>query len=252
MTVNRLRRLRRLCLWQRRRELAGKKEQNLKLISTQMQPKRVGAPVTLSVAAPASGSRRRWACGLHAPAMVEARGGSSHGATSSAHLSALSTTPTGDGGGRTAAAVTVQRPHLYALSTTPTGDDNNGGGVTVEWNGVPRSEALDIKRSGEHLRVSDTAVAETCMKALDISSQKADEDNVKVEQNTCLVKCWNIFGGKVVKKMKCDVGWKMVMRCSVCWVMMVKEVLFSRCRCRLRMIEPIVVNRRKMISEPLL
>ncbi|XP_047162398.1 histone deacetylase 19-like isoform X2 [Vigna umbellata] len=42
----------------------------------------------------------------------------------------------------------------------------------------------DQRRSGEHLRVSDTAVAETCMKALDISSQKADEDNVKVEQNT--------------------------------------------------------------------
>ncbi|XP_068481878.1 histone deacetylase 19 isoform X1 [Phaseolus vulgaris] len=42
----------------------------------------------------------------------------------------------------------------------------------------------DQRRSGEHLRDSDTAVAETCMKALDISSQKADEDNVKVEHNT--------------------------------------------------------------------
>lgn len=42
----------------------------------------------------------------------------------------------------------------------------------------------DQRRSGEHLRSSDTAIAETCMKALDISSQQADEDNVKVEQNT--------------------------------------------------------------------
>ncbi|KAL5144141.1 Histone deacetylase 19 [Glycine soja] len=43
---------------------------------------------------------------------------------------------------------------------------------------------LEDQTSGEHLRGSDTAVAETCMKALDISCQKADEDNVKVEQNT--------------------------------------------------------------------
>ncbi|RDX97927.1 Histone deacetylase 19 [Mucuna pruriens] len=42
----------------------------------------------------------------------------------------------------------------------------------------------DQRRSGEHLRGSDTAAAEICMKALDISSQQADEDNVKVEQNT--------------------------------------------------------------------
>ncbi|KAG4391786.1 hypothetical protein GLYMA_04G000200v4 [Glycine max] len=48
----------------------------------------------------------------------------------------------------------------------------------------PQPNDLEDQRSGEHLRDSDTAVAETCMKALDISSQKADEDNVKVEQNT--------------------------------------------------------------------
>ncbi|KAL2346001.1 hypothetical protein Fmac_000001 [Flemingia macrophylla] len=42
----------------------------------------------------------------------------------------------------------------------------------------------DQRRSGEHLRGSDTAIAETCMKALEISSQLADEDNVKIEQST--------------------------------------------------------------------
>ncbi|WP_166509952.1 hypothetical protein, partial [Escherichia coli] len=41
------------------------------------------------------------------------------------------------------------------------------------------------RTGGEHLRGSDSAVAETtCMKALDICSQQVDEDDVKVERDT--------------------------------------------------------------------
>lgn len=41
----------------------------------------------------------------------------------------------------------------------------------------------DLKRTREHSRVSDTAVVETSVKALDICSQPVDEDNVKDEEN---------------------------------------------------------------------
>ncbi|WVY95951.1 hypothetical protein V8G54_028102 [Vigna mungo] len=73
------------------------------------------APATLSVASAASVSRRRWARGLHAPATVAARGGADFRLCDRrcwAHLSALSTTPTGyngSGGGWTTAVVGQRR-----------------------------------------------------------------------------------------------------------------------------------------------
>ncbi|WVY97985.1 hypothetical protein V8G54_030136 [Vigna mungo] len=75
------------------------------------------APVNLSAASAASGSRRRWARGLHAPATLAAHGGADFWLCDHrcwADLSALSTTPTGDGdgdsgGGRTAVAVQLER-----------------------------------------------------------------------------------------------------------------------------------------------